>query len=74
MFTCITLVLHLFGRKKLISSIRKRVKPFHRHTQITQEGCSTSALNDKERSLQCSQEEGGKERGVTDGKGFAGEE
>lgn len=33
-FTCITLVLHLFGRKKLISSIRKRVKPFHRHTQI----------------------------------------
>jgi len=50
------------------------VKPLHRHTQVTQEGCLTSALNDKERDLHCSQEKGGKERGVTEGKGFVGEE
>lgn len=49
------------------------VEPLQRQTQVTQEGCLTSALNDKERSLYCSQEESGKERGVAEGQIFLGQ-
>lgn len=70
-FTCIPLALHFFRIKTVVSSVREMVR--QRQTQVIQEGCLTSALNDKERSFYCSQEESGKERGVTEGKSFLGQ-
>lgn len=72
-FTFIPLALHFFRIKTMVSSVREMVEPLQRQTQVTQEGCLTSALNDKERSLYCSQEESGKERGVAEGQIFWGQ-